>query len=435
MNLALVPEQPHATRTLDAERSILSAALTGDRIAAEAIATLSEHDFYQPSHAAVWVACMTVIGRGDRIEPTLLPVPTRAHHVLMDLMTTESSPVLSHQYAAKIIDAAYRRRLHDAADQVRRLADTADDGKVAAEESRKVIDEVVAHTVTTEAGVGVSALIDETIDALESPDSAGISTGWHDLDQIARLRPGQLCVIGARPAVGKSVLATNIAANACKAGVGVHFASLEMTRREVMSRMLADTASVDLGRVIDHKLTEGDWERIGRKQGDMSGWPLWVDDTPAQTLLQLRSRARSTSRRFDLGLIVVDYMQLMAPRDRRAPREQQVGENSEGLKVLAKELGVPIVALAQVNRGPADRRDSRPSMSDLRESGRIEADADHVWLLHREDLVKADSTTGILELHVAKNRSGPAGSTVELSFMGHHSRAASRAWSPSAGLA
>lgn len=136
-----------------------------------------------------------------------------------------------------------------------------------------------------------------------------------------------------------------------------------------------------------------------------------------------------------LGLLVVDYLQLMQPRDRRVPREQQVGELSEGLKLLAKELQVPIVALAQVNRGPAGRQDARPMMSDLRESGRIEADADHIWLLHRQDLVDPNSTTGELEVIVAKNRNGRAGATVRLQFQGHYSRAVQRAWLPTGEVA
>jgi replicative DNA helicase len=134
-------------------------------------------------------------------------------------------------------------------------------------------------------------------------------------------------------------------------------------------------------------------------------------------------------------MVVVDYLQLMAPRDRRVPREQQVGEMSEGLKSLAKELRVPVVALAQVNRGPADRNDKRPMMSDLRESGRIEADADHIWLLHRQDLVEQNSTTGEIEVIVAKNRNGVAGRTVVLRFQGQYSRAVQRAWSPTKEIA
>ena len=252
----------------------------------------------------------------------------------------------------------------------------------------------------------------------------GIDTGWVDLDLIVNgLRSGQLIVVGARPSVGKSVVGANVAAAACKTGIGVHFASLEMTKGEVMRRLFSAHATIDLSKLMNKQLLESDWTRLSEKVGDVRSWPLHVDDTPSQSLAQIRARAKRTARRMPLGLIVVDYLQLMSPRDRRAPREQQVGEMSEGLKGLAKELGVPIMALAQLNRGPAERQDKRPQMSDLRESGRIEADADHVWLLHRQDLVDPNSTTGELEVIVAKNRNGMAGRTTTLGFQGHYSRA------------
>lgn len=428
----------------DAERALLGCVLSGaqlDDLADE----IQERDFYQPRHGAIWDAALDVYRNGDRPDPVLVAraLGSELNRVggpayLAELTSVEvaPSPAQAPHYAAIVLEAALSRRLVTAADRIRQEAQTGD-AKTAAENARKIIDEAASHGINDEAGVGGGQLLTETLDALEqAPNDSGLSTGWGDLDaDVNGLRPGQLVVIGARPSVGKSVLATNIAAAACQTGVGVHFSSLEMTRREVMQRMLASHATIDLGRVMGHRLSDRDWQQIATRHAEMSRWPLWVDDTAQQSLLQLRSRARTTKRRIGLGMIVVDYLQLMAPRDRRVPREQQVGELSEGLKNLAKELEVPVVALAQLNRGSADRTDKRPVMSDLRESGRIEADADHVWLLHRQDMVDPNSATGELEVYIAKNRNGPMGKVVRLAFQGHFARAVQMAWTPAGAIA
>lgn len=419
------------TNATGAEAALLTALLSGHPAATEALGVVASRDFLDPRHAAIWDACTLAWASGHRIDPLTLDLPAKAHPMLAEILTGHGEPLHALRYAAKITEAAQRRRLVAAAVKIRQLADTPGDIDTFAEDARAAVDDATATMTNTEAGIDAAELVMATIDALESEgdDARAVATPWPDLDDVtAGLRPGQLAIIGARPAVGKSVVAANIAAAACKAGQGVHFASLEMTAREVMNRMLAAEASVDLGRLMKHTLTEADWEHIGNKAGVIGAWNLRVDDQGGQSLAQIRARARSTSRRMPLGLIVVDYLQLMSPRDRRVSREQQVGENSEGLKALAKELEVPVLALAQVNRESARASDKRPQMADLRESGRIEADADHVWLLHREDLVNRDVTSGALEIHVAKNRNGASGRTVELNFFGHYSRASSRTW-------
>lgn len=431
-------------QNLDAERALLGCALMGARL--DDIADeLQARDFYQPRHGAIWDACLDVYRNGDKPDALLVSqaLGSELNRVggagyLADLMSVDVAPAagVAARYADIILETALARRLTEAATRIGQEASTTTDAKSAAENARRIIDEAAAHGINEDAGVGAGQLLEETIDALEGDTESGLSTGWGDLDDDANgLRPGQLIVIGARPSVGKSVIAGNIAAHACTEGVGVHFCSLEMTRREVMNRMLASYATVPLDRIVGHRLQDDDWARVSRKSSAIRDWPLWVDDTPQQSLLQLRARARTTKRRMGLGLIVVDYLQLMAPRDRRAPREQQVGELSEGLKNLAKELEVPIIALAQLNRGSAERQDKRPVMSDLRESGRIEADADHVWLLHRQDMVDPQSTTGEIEVFIAKNRNGPTGKTITFSFQGHFARMVQRAWTPTGAIA
>lgn len=433
---------PH---NIDAERAVLGAALTGPQMLDELTDLVQATDFYQPRHGAIWTAILDLHARGDRPDPMLVDKHLTGHRgidlpYLHDLTTVETIavPAQAPHYARLVRDAAVIRRLLEATIAIRQRLEEASDADVAAEDSRGLLEAALAGNARTDAGISVADLANATIDELGTDVDYGIPTGWGDLDDVVGgLRPGQLAIVGARPSVGKSVIAANVAATACKSGTGVHLASLEMTRSEVMYRMFAAHATVDLGSLVNHRLTEADWTRLSAKVSAVREWPLWVDDQAGQSLAQLRARAKRTARRTGLGLIVVDYLQLMAPRDRRAPREQQVGELSEGLKVLAKDLGVPVLALAQVNRGPADRTDKRPMMSDLRESGRIEADADHVWLLHRQDLVDPESTTGELEVIVAKNRNGPAGRTVTLGFQGNYSRAVStaREWTPTRGIA
>lgn len=436
--LTLVSDQGHATINNPAERALLAAVLTGHPAATEAFGLLSARDFNQPRNAAVWDACLAVHGAGSRVDPHTLPIPPKARPYIVDLLTSEAEPLNARQYAALVADAAQRRRLVAAAMKVRQLAETADDASRAAQDAVRAIDEAAEATTDVDAGMGAAELLMETIGTLESGDTRKVLTGWSDLDDsLGGMRPGQLVIVGARPGYGKSVVAANILAAACKDGIGVHFASLEMRRGEVMNRLLANQCTVDLGRLMNpDQLTEDDWQRIATKSGDMAEWPFVIDDHAGQTLTQIRARARASSRRFELGLVIVDYLQIMGTgvRTGAAPREQVIGDISQGLKELAKELDVPVLALSQVNRGPVDRKDPRPTMSDLRESGRIEADADQILLLHRPDLHEKDYPGTELEIHVAKNRNGPTGMTVALNFFGHYSRAAMQAWSPTRSL-
>lgn len=432
--------------TVDAERALLGSILTGATL--DDLDHLDARDFYQPRHGLIFDACHEVARLGDRPDAVtvakalggeLARIGGQLYLSELTSVDVAPTPAQAAHYAGIVLESALSRRLVEAAIRIRQEAETSGDAKTAAENARRIIDEAASHGINEDAGTGLAALLDDTLAALESEPDGGLSTGWPDLDyDVNGLRPGQLIVVGARPSVGKSVIAANLAAHVCTQGVGAHFASLEMTRREVMQRLIAATASVDLVKLMAHDLQEPEWDRVRRKYAALASWPLWVDDTPQQTLLQIRARARTTKRRVGLGLLVVDYLQLMAPRDRRVPREQQVGELSEGLKNLGKELDCPVVALAQLNRGSTERRDPRPVLSDLRESGRIEADADHVWLLHRQDLVDPESMTGELEVIVAKNRNGPTGKTVRLAFQGQYARAVSMAqaeWSPTRGIA
>jgi replicative DNA helicase len=255
---------------------------------------------------------------------------------------------------------------------------------------------------------------------------SGVPTGFADLDALTHgLHPGQLVILGARPAIGKSTLALDAARHAAiRHGMCSLIFSLEMGRLEIAMRILSAEAKVALHAMRGGRLNDDDWTRLARRMGEISDAPLWVDDSPATTLAEIRAKCRMMKQARDLKFVVVDYLQLMSsPAGKRTEnRAQEVGELSRGLKLLAKELEVPILALSQLNRGPEQRQDKKPQLSDLRESGGIEQDSDVVILLHREDAHEREHPrAGEADLIVAKHRNGPV-ATVTVAFQGHYSR-------------
>ena len=255
----------------------------------------------------------------------------------------------------------------------------------------------------------------------------GVPTGFIDLDAMTNgLQSGQLIVIGARPAMGKSTLALDIARCASiKHGLTSAFFSLEMGRPEITQRLYSAEARVALHHIRAGSVTDDDLNRMARRTPDIEGAPLIIDDSPNLSLTEIRSRARRIKQsKGGLDLLIVDYLQLMqSGGGRRAEsRQQEVSDFSRNLKLLAKELEIPVIALSQLNRGPEQRTDKRPQISELRESGSIEQDADMVILLHREDAYEKESPrAGEADLIVAKHRNGPT-STVTVGFQGHYSR-------------
>ena len=253
---------------------------------------------------------------------------------------------------------------------------------------------------------------------------SGCPTGFTDLDRLTNgLHPGQLIVLAARPAIGKSTLGLDLARSASiRHGMASVIFSLEMARNEITMRLLSAEARVALHHMRSGTMSDDDWTRLARKMSEMAGAPLFIDDSPNMSMMEIRAKCRRLKQRHDLKLVVVDYLQLMTSGRRVESRQQEVAEFSRSLKLLAKELEVPVVAISQLNRGPEQRTDKRPMMSDLRESGSIEQDADVVVLLHREDAYERESPrAGEADLIVAKHRNGPT-STVTVAFQGHYSR-------------
>jgi replicative DNA helicase len=252
----------------------------------------------------------------------------------------------------------------------------------------------------------------------------GVPTGFMDLDERTHgLHPGQMVVIAARPAVGKSTLALDIARScSIKNNLTSAIFSLEMSKSEITMRLLSAESRVPLTRMRSGRMDDQDWSRLARRMGEVAEAPLYIDDSPNLTMMEIRAKARRLKQRHDLRLIVVDYLQLMTSGKKVESRQQEVSEFSRALKLLSKELEVPVVALSQLNRGPEQRTDKKPMLSDLRESGAIEQDADLVILLHREDIYEPESPrAGEADLIIAKHRNGATG-TVTVSFQGTYSR-------------
>jgi replicative DNA helicase len=252
----------------------------------------------------------------------------------------------------------------------------------------------------------------------------GVPTGFADLDALTNgLHAGQMIVIAARPAIGKSTLALDFArAAAVKHGMATVMFSLEMSRNEVTMRLLSAEARVSLQHMRTGQMGDEDWTRLARRMSEVVDAPLFIDDSPNMSMMEIRSKCRRLKQRHDLKMVIIDYLQLMSSPRRVENRQQEVSEMSRSLKLLAKEIEVPVIAISQLNRGPEQRTDKRPLLSDLRESGSIEQDSDVVILLHREDYYEHESPrAGEADLIVAKHRNGPT-ATVTVAFQGHYSR-------------
>lgn len=415
----------------DAEAYLLGAVMSGYPDLDDLAAVVEPADFYLPLHEAAWQAVLRVHHAGNKPDPLSVRLaladasvkhdPTR----LVDYAQACPLPASAPYYAAQVATAAGLRRIQSAGVQLQQLGASVGDLAETRERARQVVDAATAGRDVSRART-LASLMPEVVDVAERGESPGLGTGWGDLDRvIGGLAPGRLVVFGARPGVGKSIVGTNLALHmAHRHGHAVLLASLEMPEREVGQRLLASHASVDLSKLQHGGLDDPAWGRIASKVTELQALPITVDDAPGQTVASIRRAARNLTRtRDDLALVVVDYLQLVRPADPRAGRVEALGEISRGLKLLARESGACVVAMAQVNREGAKRTDGRPLLTDLRESGSIEADADQVVLMHQPD-----EDIPEVEFNVDKNRHGPK-SRVTLQMQGHYARFV-ETWTP-----
>ncbi|MDH2424810.1 replicative DNA helicase [Sphaerisporangium sp. TRM90804] len=440
---------------LEAERSVLGAAMLSPESAGLVVDTLTIRHFYRAAHQVVFECVTSLVERSAPVDIVTVRAELERRstqereqvhpRLLFDLI--ESVTAAGHiEYHLRLLQEQYfRRKLFMAGRRLKALGSRSDlDIEDVAEQSRKILDQV-AEVPEGSSAKPVSELIGPYLDRLESKaPEVGVTTGWVDLDSlVTRLRPGQLIVVGARPGMGKSVLMVNMALHVgVRLKLPVFFASLEMSHDEILARMVAHEAGVTLQKLQQRDLNADDWTRVAKKQAELDEADhLIVDDDPGISIGHLRAKL-STMRRsgHPAAIVFIDYLQLMSSAKRSENRQQEVSDLSRNLKLLAKDMGVPVVVGAQLNRGPELRANKRPMKSDLRESGSLEQDADIVILLHREDAYEAESPrAGEVDLIVDKHRQG-ATATITAAFQGHYSRIADMApepshqWSPTAGM-
>jgi replicative DNA helicase len=337
-------------------------------------------------------------------------------------------------YARIVRERAILRRLVEAGTRIVQLGYSGDG------DADEIVDraEAEVYGVTdrriSEDYLPLAEIMPGALDEIEAIGSrggglTGVPTGFADLDALTNgLHPGQMIVIAARPALGKSTLALDLArAASVRAGLTAVIFSLEMSRNEITMRLLSAEARVSLHSMRTGQMSEEDWTRLARRMSEVVDAPLFIDDSPNMSMMEIRAKCRRLKQRHDLRLVIIDYLQLMSSPKRVENRQQEVSDMSRSLKLLAKELDVPVIAVAQLNRGPEQRTDKRPLLADLRESGSIEQDSDVVILLHREDAYEPESPrAGEADLIVAKHRNGPT-ATVTVAFQGHYSRFADMA--------
>jgi replicative DNA helicase len=347
-------------------------------------------------------------------------------HTLTGLVPTAAN---AGYYASIVAEKAVLRRLVEAGTRIVQMG-YASEGEVT-DLVNNAQAEIYAVTGDAESEdyVPLVSAIESAVDEIESAsgrdgEMTGVPTGFRELDELTNgLHAGQLIIVAARPGLGKSTLALDFArAASVKGRKPAIFFSLEMGRNEIATRLLAAEASIPMHVLRKGSMEQQDWNRLAETRSRIADAPLYIDDSPNMTLVEIRAKCRRLSQRGGLSMVIIDYLQLMTSGKKVESRQQEVSEFSRALKLLAKELQVPVIALSQLNRGPEQRSDKKPQLSDLRESGSLEQDADIVILLHREDAYERDHPrAGEADLIVAKHRNGRQ-DTVSVAFSGAFSR-------------
>nr|WP_018502556.1 replicative DNA helicase [Parafrankia discariae] len=434
MSDSLTTTPPH---DLHAEQATLGGTLVSTAAIGDVVEILRAGDFYRPAHRLIFEVVGDLYSRGEPAD--VISVAAELGHrgeldriggpaYLHTLISAVPTAANAGYYARIVAGMAVKRRVAEAGHAIVRagMSPTVP-ADAAAEQAEAALHAALSHADDGEGPTPLSASVSATLDRLEArergEDLSGVPTGFADLDELTHgFQPGQLIVVAARPAVGKSTLALDFArAAAIRHGRPVLFASLEMSRAELDERVLSAEARVSLQNIRTGRIGD-DWERISRRIGELAAAPLHIDASPGLGVAAIRTRARRMQRRAGLDLLVVDYLQLLVTAGKSENRQQEISAISRSLKLLAGELGIPVVALSQLNRAVEQRADKRPQLSDLRDSGAIEQDADMVILIHREDAVNPNSArAGEADLVIAKNRNGPQG-CVTVAFQGHFSR-------------
>jgi len=427
-------------QSLEAEESILSAILVDNDTLLEVLEILSPEDFYRSAHQKIFSAISELFSRNEPVDLVTLTNILREHDrleeiggaaYLANLVDTVPLAVNAQYYAKIVYDKACLRRLIEKSNSIakRCFEDRGDvDGVIDFAESS--IFEISENKIRP-TFYPIGKIIESNIDVLEERQGnralvTGVASGFTKLDELtAGFQKSDLVILAGRPGMGKTALALNIAKNAAvDANIPVAIFSLEMSKEQLSLRMLSSEARIDSSRLRRGFISQDDWIKITDSAGVLSQAPIFIDDSPNITALEIRAKSRRLKMEKDIGLIIIDYLQLMKSRASAERRDLEISEISRSLKALAKELDLPVVALSQLNRKLEERSDKRPQLADLRESGALEQDADVVAFLYRDELYNRDENNpnkGKAELIVSKQRNGPTGFTI-LTFLDTYTR-------------
>ncbi len=421
-------------QNLDAEKSLLGAVLIDEEVLADAAEITHAHDFYDKNHGLIFAGMMHLFEKHKPVDLLTLTDELKRKDEL-ELVggsaylteLTNYVPTAAHAsaYAEMIAQTAVRRRLIKASGDISELG--YDESTTTQELLEKAEAELfsVSDQSTKQDLVSLESILTDSFDRIEELSKnkgslRGVRTGYRDLDNMtAGLQKSDLIILAARPAMGKTTLVTNLAYNvATIEKKPVLFFSLEMSKEQLVDRMLADASGVDSWNIRTGNLSDNDFAKLSEAMGEMAEAPIYIDDTPGLSVLEMRTKARRIAHENQLGLIIVDYLQLMqANGNHNGNRVQEVSEISRGLKLIARELNVPLIALSQLSRSVESRTPPIPQLADLRESGSIEQDADIVSFIYRPGYYEPDNpeVQNITDLIIAKHRNGPVGK-VQLYF-------------------
>lgn len=423
-----------------AEQAVLGGMLLSKDAVADVLEKLRPGDFYKPANQLVYDAILDLYGRGEPADAVTVAAELDRRGLLRrvggapylhTLISTVPTAANAGYYAEIVAEKSLLRRLVEAGTRVVQYgyagADGADVNEIVDRAQAEIYD--VTERKSTEDYVILEEILQPAMDeidaiASEGGISKGVPTGFTDLDELTNgLHPGQMIVVAARPGMGKSTLGLDFMRScSIKHQLPSIVFSLEMSKTEIVMRLLSAEAKIKLADMRSGRMSDDDWTRLARRMSEISEAPLYIDDSPNLTMMEIRAKARRLHQKAGLRLIVLDYLQLMTSGKKVESRQQEVSEFSRQIKLLAKELEVPVVAMSQLNRGPEQRTDKKPMLSDLRESGSIEQDADMVILLHRPDAFESDDPRGgEADLIVAKHRAGPT-RTITVAHQLHLSR-------------
>lgn len=420
-------------QNLEAEASVLGAMLFASEALSRGLELLRESFFYSEAHRQIFAAMVNLFDRNQAVDLITVTEEIRKHKQLEAIggasylaQLTASIPTAANiDYHARIVkEKALLRGLINAATQIiQESFESGGEGSSVVDHAERLIFDISQQRIEGKF-VRMGEIIKDSIEAIDKlyqrkEHVTGLATGFHYFDtQTAGLQSSDLIVIAGRPSMGKSAFVSGIAEHACVVlKKPVAFFSLEMSKEQLVQRMLCSHARVDAQKVRTGYLSHTDWPKLTSAAGKLSEAPLFIDDTPAMTVLELRAKARRLKAQQHIELVVVDYLQLMDARARSESRQQEISEISRSLKALARELSVPVIAISQLSRAVESRTGNRPQLSDLRESGAIEQDADLVVFLFREEYYHpTEENRNKAEAIIAKQRNGPTGSC-ELVFL------------------